>query len=87
MMETQKIRQNPEKWGCDSLRCILMAEFHFYSAKKRIMLLFYITCKLLIYKHLLKRINRYIKKRNIESKVFSPWSNTSVKLIEVWCFS
>ena len=30
MKETQKIRQNPEKLGCDSLRCILMAEFHLY---------------------------------------------------------
>ena len=29
-METQRIGQNPEKWGCDSLQCILMAEFHLY---------------------------------------------------------
>ena len=28
--ETQKIRQNPEKWGCDYLQCISMAEFHLY---------------------------------------------------------
>ena len=28
--ETQKVRQNPEKSGCNSLRCILMAEFHLY---------------------------------------------------------
>ena len=34
-----------------------------------------------------KWINRYIKK-NIESKVVSPLSNTLVKLMEVWsCFS
>ena len=28
--QLKKIRQNPEKWGCGSLRCILMAEFHSY---------------------------------------------------------
>ena len=28
--ETQKIRQNPEKWGWDSLQCILIAEFHLH---------------------------------------------------------
>ena len=38
--ETQKIRQNPEKWGCDSLRCISMAEFHLYWAKMQITLSF-----------------------------------------------
>ena len=38
--ETQKIRQNPEKWGCDSLQCTLMAEFHLYWAKMQITLLF-----------------------------------------------
>ena len=27
---SQKIRQNSEKWGCDSLLCILMVEFHSY---------------------------------------------------------
>ena len=27
---TKKIRQNPEKWGCDSLRRMSMAAFHFY---------------------------------------------------------
>ena len=31
----------------------------------------------------LSRINSYIKKRNIEKNVVSPWSNTSVKLVEV----
>ena len=31
--ETQKIRQNPEKFGYDSLQGILIAEFHFYDPK------------------------------------------------------
>ena len=26
--ETQKIKQNLEKWGCNSLKCILINEFH-----------------------------------------------------------
>ena len=30
MRETKKIRQNSEKWGCNSLWCILIAEFHLY---------------------------------------------------------
>ena len=38
----------------------------------RITLLFWIICKSLIYKHTLRRLNRCIKKINIESKVVSP---------------
>ena len=28
--ETKEIRQNPEKWVCDSFRLFFMAAFHLY---------------------------------------------------------
>ena len=30
MKKTQNIRQNPEKWGCNSLQYISIAAFHLY---------------------------------------------------------